>query len=69
MTEYPPIGSLFKHKNGCIYRADRLDEPRTNTRRIASQNMVFVDIEDGREWSRPISSWHIGFTPYVRKTP
>lgn len=57
----PISGQLWRHHSGRVYRVERV----TNTAHISEKfppMVVYVNVYNGTEWSRPLSDWHRSFT-------
>jgi hypothetical protein len=58
----PQPGDLWVHHSGRVYRIDRI----TNTAHPSAKfppAVVYVNVENGTEWSRALSDWHRSFKP------
>lgn len=63
----PISGQLWRHHSGRVYRVERV----TNTAHLSEKfppMVVYVNVYNGTEWSRPLSDWHRSFT-FVGSAP
>ena len=57
----PVSGQLWRHHSGRVYRVECV----TNTAHLNEKfppTVVYVNVRNGTEWSRPLSDWHRSFT-------
>lgn len=61
-NEYPKPGSRWVHKNGIVYEVLLLTNLYGNRPEYPT-TVVYFNVENKTNWSRPLTEWSRSFTP------